>query len=67
MTTTTVKDPVCGLEVKVSSAGPRTEYKGQTYSFWCSGCTGKFDHAPAQYTGEFAAAAKSDKSGSCCG
>ena len=67
MTTTTVKDPVCGMEVKVSSAGPRSEYKGQTYSFCCTGCKGKFDHAPEQYLGEFAVAAKGDKSGCCCG
>jgi len=51
MTTATVKDPVCGMEVKASSAGPHSEYKGQTYSFCCSGCKGKFDHAPARYTG----------------
>ena len=67
MTTATVKDPVCGMEVKASSAGPHREYKGQTYSFCCSGCKGKFDHAPARYTGESAAQAKSDKSGCCCG
>ena len=66
MTTTTVKDPVCGMEVKVSSSGPRSEYKGQTYSFCCSGCKGKFDHAPEQYLG-VAASSKGDKSGCCCG
>ena len=67
MTTTTVKDPVCGMEVKASSTGPHSEYKGQTYNFCCSGCKGKFDHAPEQYMGEVAAAAKGDKSGCCCG
>lgn len=67
MTTTTVKDPVCGMEVKVSSAGPRSEYKGQTYTFCCSGCKGKFDRDPERYLGEAAGSTKSAKSGCCCG
>ena len=67
MTTTAVKDPVCGMQVKATSAGPHSEYKGQTYNFCCSCCKGKFDHAPEQYLGEFATAAKGDKSGCCCG
>ena len=60
MTTTKVKDPVCGMEVKVSSADLRSEYKGQTYDFCSSSCKGKFDHAPEQYLSE------GDKSGGCC-
>ena len=67
MTTTAAKDPVCGMEVKASSAGPQSEYKGQTYNFCCCSCKEKFDHAPAQYTGESAGSAKGDKSGCCCG
>ena len=67
MPATTVKDPVCGIEVKVSGAGPRSEYKGQSYIFCCSGCKAKFDHAPDEYLGEFTAAAKGGKSGRCCG
>jgi P-type Cu+ transporter len=54
------------MEVGLTGAGPRSEHKGQTYSFCCSGCKGKFDHAPEQYPREFAAAAKGNKSGCCC-
>ena len=67
MTTTKVKDPVCGMEVDASGAGARSEYKGQTYSFCCSGCKGKFDRDPTHYMGELATTAKGDKSGCCCG
>jgi Cu+-exporting ATPase len=55
------------MEVEASGTGPRSEYKGQTLHFCCSGCKGKFDHAPEQYLGESAASAKGDKSGCCCG
>ena len=58
MTTTKVKDPVCGMEVEAGSVGTRGEYKGQTYNLCCSGCKGKFDLAPEQYVGEPAGSAK---------
>ena len=67
MTATLVKDPVCGMEVPASVDGERSEYKGQKYHFCSSGCKGKFDDAPEQYLGKAVGAAKSGKSGGCCG
>ena len=67
MTKTSAIDPVCGMEVDATAASTRTEYKGSTYHFCCSGCKGRFDQAPERYLGESAAKAKGDKSGCCCG
>ena len=48
-TTTTARDPVCGMDVDEQSAGGRTEHNGQTYYFCGSTCKQKFDLDPAQY------------------
>jgi Cu+-exporting ATPase len=66
MTTTLIKDPVCGMNVETTATAARSEYKGQTYSFCCSGCKAKFDHAPEQYLSQFGNNQQSDKSGCCC-
>jgi len=63
-TITTVKDPVCGMDIDAATAAGRTEYKGQTYYFCGAKCNQKFDLNPAQYLGTAAA----PKSGhGCCG
>jgi Cu+-exporting ATPase len=45
---TTVKDPVCGMDVDPAAA-VRTEYKGQTYYFCGNKCKEKFDLNAALY------------------
>ena len=50
--TTTVKDPVCGMEIDSATAAGQTEYKGRTYHFCASKCKEKFDLNPEQYAGK---------------
>jgi YHS domain-containing protein len=63
-TTTTVKDPVCGMDIETAAAG-RAEFKGQTYYFCGPKCKEKFDLKPEQYLGKSAGAPKSGHG--CCG
>ena len=44
--TTTVKDPVCGMDIETATAAGRTEHAGQTYYFCGSKCKDKFDRDP---------------------
>ena len=68
MTKTSVKDPVCGMDVEMASGVARSDYKGHTYYFCGSGCKSKFDHSPEQYLGKSGDAAKGGKSAcGCCG
>ena len=59
MTKTSVKDPVCGMDVETAVGAVRSDYKGHTYYFCASGCKAKFDHAPEQYLGDPAKGGKS--------
>ncbi|MEO8049650.1 MAG: heavy metal translocating P-type ATPase [Acidobacteriota bacterium] len=45
----TVKDPVCGMDVKPQSAAARETHAGQTYYFCSKGCAAKFHANPAKY------------------
>ena len=38
---------VCGMEIKEGNIS--REYKGQTYSFCCEGCTEEFKEEPQRY------------------
>lgn len=62
---TTVKDPVCAMDVETNTAAARTEYKGQTYYFCGSKCKDKFDINPDQYLGKAAGGPKGGHG--CCG
>jgi len=47
---TTVRDPVCGMDVEPGqAAGGRAEYEGTTYWFCNPGCREKFAADPAHY------------------
>ena len=47
---TTVKDPVCGMDVEPGqAAGGSAEYEGATYWFCSPGCREKFAADPARY------------------
>jgi Cu+-exporting ATPase len=48
---TTVKDPVCGMEIDPNTAAGKSEYKGQTYYFCSAGCKKSFDKDPEKYVG----------------
>ncbi len=61
--TTSVKDPVCGMEIEPASAAGHTERKSQTYYFCSAKCMEKFEAKPEQYLGKSAPA---QKSASCC-
>jgi Cu+-exporting ATPase len=61
---TTVKDPVCGMEIETATAAGRTEHNGQTYYFCGSKCKEKFDLNPEQYVGKSAGTSKSGQG--CC-
>ena len=62
--TTTVKDPVCGMDIETVTAAGRTEHQGQTYYFCGSKCKEKFDLNPEQYGGKYAGTPKSGQG--CC-
>ena len=51
-TTTTVKDPVCGMNIELATAAGRSEHNGETYYFCGSMCKKKFDLDPVQYMGK---------------
>lgn len=47
----TVKDPVCGMDVDAHTAEHRAQYGGKPYYFCSTGCQSKFMADPAKYTG----------------
>ncbi len=42
-------DPVCGMDVEITTAEFKTDYKGDTYYFCCSGCQYAFDTDSEKY------------------
>jgi Cu+-exporting ATPase len=64
-TATSVKDPVCGMDVETATAAGHSEHKGQTYYFCGAGCKKKFDLNPEQFVGKSAKMPKGGK-GCCC-
>ena len=49
---TTLKDPVCGMDIDLATAAGKSEYKGQTYYFCSAGCKKSFDREPEKYLGK---------------
>lgn len=49
---TTVKDPVCGMDIDPETAAGESEYEGQTYYFCSLGCKKSFDKEPEKYLGQ---------------
>ena len=43
------KDPICGMMVDVSVAKHKSEFRGNSFYFCCSGCKQKFDKQPEKY------------------
>ena len=54
MKATTVKDPVCGMEMDTEFAADESQYKGQTYYFCSMSCKDKFDAKPEQFAAKAA-------------
>ena len=48
---TTVRDPVCGMEVDPATSKHSFKYREETYHFCSAGCRSKFEAAPEQYLG----------------
>ena len=46
---TTVKDPVCGMEIDPATAAASEEFDGQTYYFCSESCHRRFAAAPEQF------------------
>jgi P-type Cu+ transporter len=46
---TTVKDPVCGMNLEPSTAKHRLDHAGKIYYFCCAGCVEKFRTRPNDY------------------
>ncbi|MGH9503885.1 MAG: heavy metal translocating P-type ATPase [Terriglobales bacterium] len=46
---TTVKDPVCGMNVEPSTARHKLDHAGKTYYFCCAHCLEKFRARPGDY------------------
>ncbi len=59
MTTTTCKDPICGMNVEKAKA-LHLEREGKTYYFCGEGCLNKFKALPAGKLPD-------TKAGGCCG
>jgi len=57
-TITTVKDPVCGMDIDPESAAGKSEYKGKTYYFCGSTCKEQFEANPEKYVATKAAKAR---------
>jgi P-type Cu+ transporter len=53
---TSVKDPVCGMNVEPSAAKYKMEHAGKTYYFCCVPCREKFRVRPRQYLARDASA-----------
>ncbi len=49
---TTVKDPVCGMDVDPATAKHQIEFEGRNYFFCSAGCRGKFEAEPRKYLGQ---------------
>jgi YHS domain-containing protein len=49
---TTVKDPVCGMDIDPDTAAAKSEHKGQTYYFCSAGCKKSFDKETEKYIGK---------------
>jgi xanthine dehydrogenase accessory factor len=43
------KDPICGMMVDVGVAKHKSEFRGNSFYFCCSGCKQKFDKQPEKY------------------
>ena len=46
---TTVKDPVCGMDVAPGTAKAKVEHGGDSYYFCCNGCAEKFKANPERF------------------
>jgi heavy metal translocating P-type ATPase len=46
---TTLKDPVCGMDVDPATTEHHADYGGRTYFFCSAGCETKFEAAPERY------------------
>ena len=51
LTSLTVKDPVCGMDVDPETAAGHADHKGQTYHFCSKHCVAKFAAGPETYVG----------------
>src|SRR5258705_5161885 len=52
-----VKDPVCGMNVEPFTAKHKLDHAGKTYYFCCAPCLEKFRARPSDYLGPRPAAA----------
>ena len=48
---TTVRDPVCGMDVDPATSKHSLKYREETYHFCSAGCRSKFEAAPEHYLG----------------
>ena len=46
---TTVKDPVCGMDIDPNTAAAKSEYQGQVYYFCSPACKQAFDKEAEKY------------------
>ncbi|MGI9107178.1 MAG: heavy metal translocating P-type ATPase [Pyrinomonadaceae bacterium] len=53
-TETTVKDPVCGMNINPAAAAGRSEREGRTYYFCSIACKEKFDADPVRFANSIA-------------
>lgn len=52
MTTTTVRDLICGMNIDPNGAAGKSEHQGDAYYFCSAVCKEKFDANPAEFSGK---------------
>ncbi len=57
MTTTTVRDAVCGMSIDPNGAAGTSQFQGEPYYFCSPACKEKFDASPAEFSGKAQSAA----------
>ena len=63
MINTTVKDPVCGMDVDASANTVQFQHKGTAYHFCGPACKDKFAKTPEQFLNKPAVAPETAKGG----
>ena len=56
-----IRDPVCGMQVNVSSAKFKSDLRGSNVYFCCAACKQAFDNQPEKYAAAVAANASVDE------
>lgn len=63
----TERDPVCGMQVRITPETPVAEHQGHIYHFCSHGCRERFLADPAAFSGGSAGTSAGHAGHGCCG